>query len=99
MVALCRLATKLTLIVRNDRLFPLTGKDNLCKALLPVGNEPMISAVLGWVEQAGILGAFGRGGGASIWTDELTSVFSYHFLCLDSTSSIITSLPRPRQPR
>lgn len=29
----------------------------MCKALLPIGNEPMISYVLTWLEQAGIIGS------------------------------------------
>ncbi|CED85578.1 Translation initiation factor 2B, gamma subunit (eIF-2Bgamma/GCD1) [Phaffia rhodozyma] len=39
----------------GSNLYPLTSKDTLCKALLPIGNEPMISYVLTWLEQAGIL--------------------------------------------
>ncbi|KAL7411937.1 nucleotide-diphospho-sugar transferase [Mrakia frigida] len=36
-------------------LYPLSEKENMCKALLPIGNEPMISYVLTWLEQAGII--------------------------------------------
>lgn len=45
-------------IVLVDSLYPLTERENVCKALLPVGNEPMISYTLNWLEQAGIVGAF-----------------------------------------
>lgn len=33
-------------------LYPLSGDDNLPKALLPIGNRPMIAHILEWVERA-----------------------------------------------
>ncbi|KAG1407640.1 hypothetical protein G6F60_002057 [Rhizopus arrhizus] len=40
----------------NDRLYPISEEDNLPKALLPVGNKPVISYTLDWLEKAGIYG-------------------------------------------
>lgn len=64
------------------RLYPLSEKENMCKALLPIGNEPMISYVLNWLEQAGIIG--------ENEATKLTSSLS--FLRLKLTSSV-ASLP------
>jgi translation initiation factor eIF-2B subunit gamma len=38
------------------RLYPISEEDNLPKALLPVGNKPVISYTLEWLEKAGIHG-------------------------------------------
>lgn len=38
------------------RLYPISEEDNLPKALLPVGNKPIISYTLEWLEKAGIHG-------------------------------------------
>jgi translation initiation factor eIF-2B subunit gamma len=38
------------------RLYPISEDDNLPKALLPVGNRPMIAYTLDWLEKAGIYG-------------------------------------------
>lgn len=38
------------------RLYPISEEDNLPKALLPVGNKPIISYTLEWLEKAGIYG-------------------------------------------
>ena len=48
------------MLVDGFRLQPLTsnyGEQPCPKALLPVGNKPMISYVLNWVEEAGLKGA------------------------------------------
>lgn len=41
-----------------DRLYPISEEDNLPKALLPVGNKPVISYTLEWLEKAGIHGNY-----------------------------------------
>ncbi|KAI8094462.1 nucleotide-diphospho-sugar transferase [Thamnidium elegans] len=38
----------------SNRLYPISEEDNLPKALLPVGNKPVISYTLEWLEKAGI---------------------------------------------
>jgi hypothetical protein len=38
------------------RLYPLTEESNMPKALLPVGNQPMISYQLAWLEDSGVTG-------------------------------------------
>ncbi|KAI8340751.1 nucleotide-diphospho-sugar transferase [Chlamydoabsidia padenii] len=38
----------------SNRLYPISEDDNLPKALLPVGNKPMIAYTLDWLEKAGI---------------------------------------------
>ncbi|RCI01191.1 hypothetical protein CU097_015479 [Rhizopus azygosporus] len=38
----------------SNRLYPISEEDNLPKALLPVGNKPIISYTLEWLEKAGI---------------------------------------------
>ncbi|KAI9310687.1 nucleotide-diphospho-sugar transferase [Dichotomocladium elegans] len=38
----------------TNRLYPICDEDNMPKALLPVGNKPIISYVLEWLEKAGI---------------------------------------------
>lgn len=62
------------------RLYPLSEKENMCKALLPIGNEPMISYSLAWLEQAGIIGQSA--------TDELTAL-------LPESPSLSSSSIRP----
>jgi hypothetical protein len=39
-------------------LYPLTPSTSLPKALLPVGNKPIIDGVLRWIEEGGISGQF-----------------------------------------
>ena len=39
-----------------DRLYPISEEDDMPKALLPVGNKPVISYTLEWLEKAGIHG-------------------------------------------
>ncbi|CAO3615490.1 unnamed protein product [Cunninghamella blakesleeana] len=38
----------------SNRLYPISEDENLPKALLPVGNKPMIAYTLEWLEKAGI---------------------------------------------
>ncbi|GAN03116.1 translation initiation factor eIF-2B subunit gamma [Mucor ambiguus] len=38
----------------SNRLYPISEEDNMPKALLPVGNKPVISYTLEWLEKAGI---------------------------------------------
>ncbi|KAI8366403.1 nucleotide-diphospho-sugar transferase [Choanephora cucurbitarum] len=38
----------------SNRLYPISEEENLPKALLPVGNKPVISYTLEWLEKAGI---------------------------------------------
>ncbi|KAI8079620.1 nucleotide-diphospho-sugar transferase [Gilbertella persicaria] len=38
----------------SNRLYPISEEENLPKALLPVGNKPVISYTLEWIEKAGI---------------------------------------------
>ncbi|KAI8881201.1 nucleotide-diphospho-sugar transferase, partial [Backusella circina FSU 941] len=38
----------------SNRLYPISEEDSLPKALLPVGNKPIISYTLEWLEKAGI---------------------------------------------
>ncbi|KAL0073242.1 nucleotide-diphospho-sugar transferase [Phycomyces blakesleeanus] len=38
----------------SNRLYPIAEDDNMPKALLPVGNKPIISYTLEWLEKAGI---------------------------------------------
>ncbi|KAI9339478.1 nucleotide-diphospho-sugar transferase [Pilaira anomala] len=38
----------------SNRLYPISEEDNLPKALLPVGNRPVIAYTLEWLEKAGI---------------------------------------------
>ncbi|KAI7907889.1 nucleotide-diphospho-sugar transferase [Cokeromyces recurvatus] len=38
----------------SNRLYPISEEDNLPKALLPVGNKPVISYTLEWLEKAGV---------------------------------------------
>lgn len=41
----------------GDDLSPLTS-DTLPKALLPIGNKPIVEGVLKWLEEAQLLGMF-----------------------------------------
>ncbi|KAI9307092.1 nucleotide-diphospho-sugar transferase [Cunninghamella echinulata] len=41
----------------SNRLYPISEDDNLPKALLPVGNKPMIAYTLEWLEKAGVYDA------------------------------------------
>ncbi|CEP12948.1 hypothetical protein [Parasitella parasitica] len=38
----------------SNRLYPISEEDSMPKALLPVGNKPVISYTLDWLEKAGI---------------------------------------------
>ncbi|KAI8985928.1 nucleotide-diphospho-sugar transferase [Pilobolus umbonatus] len=38
----------------SNRLYPISEEDNLPKAMLPVGNKPIIAYTLEWLEKAGI---------------------------------------------
>ncbi|CEG80164.1 hypothetical protein RMATCC62417_14534 [Rhizopus microsporus] len=40
--------------ITNPQDYPISEEDNLPKALLPVGNKPIISYTLEWLEKAGI---------------------------------------------
>lgn len=48
----------LLIITTTDRLYPISEEDNMPKALLPVGNKPVISYTLEWLEKAGIHGKY-----------------------------------------
>ncbi|ORX56896.1 nucleotide-diphospho-sugar transferase [Hesseltinella vesiculosa] len=41
----------------SNKLYPISEDENLPKALLPVGNRPMIAYTLDWLEMAGIFDA------------------------------------------
>ena len=79
----------------THRLYPISEEDNLPKALLPVGNKPVISYTLEWLEKAGIHGNLATVVVAIATL--LISLLVYRCYCRDSgdrkcTSKII-SLP------
>ncbi|KAI9505025.1 Translation initiation factor eIF-2B subunit gamma [Coemansia spiralis] len=43
------------LALQDDGMYPLTERENMPKALLPIANKPMLWYVLQWLEQGGIL--------------------------------------------
>ncbi|KAJ1800259.1 Translation initiation factor eIF-2B subunit gamma [Coemansia sp. RSA 2399] len=45
----------IVLALPDDSMFPLTERQSMPKALLPVANKPMLWYVLQWLEQGGIL--------------------------------------------
>ncbi|KAL7749212.1 Translation initiation factor eIF-2B subunit gamma [Sorochytrium milnesiophthora] len=58
----------------GNQLYPLTEKENVPKALLPVADKPMISHVLAWLESAGIQNVIVLGQKGA--QDELNTYFS-----------------------
>ncbi|KAJ2552701.1 Translation initiation factor eIF-2B subunit gamma [Coemansia sp. RSA 1933] len=45
----------IVLALSDDSMFPLTERQSMPKALLPIANKPMLWYVLQWLEQGGIL--------------------------------------------
>ncbi|KAJ1814364.1 Translation initiation factor eIF-2B subunit gamma [Coemansia sp. RSA 2598] len=43
------------LTVPDNDMYPLTERENMTKALLPIANKPMLWYILQWLEQGGIL--------------------------------------------
>jgi dTDP-glucose pyrophosphorylase len=53
-------------------LYPLTPSTSLPKALLPVGNKPILDGVLRWVEEGGINGS------SSVFCADACEIYDMH---------------------
>ncbi|KAJ2787321.1 Translation initiation factor eIF-2B subunit gamma [Coemansia interrupta] len=45
----------IVLTVPDNDMYPLTERENMTKALLPIANKPMLWYILQWLEQGGVL--------------------------------------------